>query len=107
MQEEANEDMDVITSLVNREIYTLSGLFVGDVHDVRLDFNDLEISHIVVKAQDINPDAYSIQRGKDGVLIPYRWVRSVGDVVIINDIGPRQSEHEEQSASEAYQQQSE
>lgn len=92
--------MDVITSLVNREIYTLNGLFVGSVHDVRLNFNDLEISHLVVRAEDINPDAYSIQSGKDGILIPYRWVRSVGDIVIINDIGPRKSQTN--SVADAY-----
>ncbi len=102
-QHTENDDLDVITSLVNREIYTLSGLFVGSVHDVQLDFNSLEISHLVVRAEDINPDAYSIQSGKDGVLIPYRWVRSVGDIVLINDIGPRKNQSA--SVDEAYAQQ--
>lgn len=103
-QEQAagNDNMDVITSLVNREIYTLSGLFVGDVHDVRLNFNSLEVEHLVVKSRDINPDAYSIQRGKDGILIPYRWVRSVGDIVIINDIGPRKSADENTPVANTY-----
>lgn len=101
-QAEGTEHTDVITSLVNREIYTLSGLFVGDVHDVKLDFNSLEVEHIVVKARDINPDAYSIQRGKDGILIPYRWVRSVGDIVLINDIGPRQSRDAKTPVADTY-----
>lgn len=90
---------DMITVYVNREIYTLSGLYVGTVHDVRLDFDTLEISHLAVAAEDVNPDAYAIQSGKDGVLIPYRWVRAVGDVIIINDIGPREQAEDTATAA--------
>lgn len=85
-------DGDLVTSLLNREIYTLSGLFVGEIHDVRIDFDALEVSHVVV--ENINPDAFALQNGKDGILVPYRFVRSVGDVVLINEIGPRETDED-------------
>ena len=91
---DAAMDSDLVTSLLNREIYTLNGLFVGEVHDVRVDFNELEVSHIVV--QQINPDAFTLQSGKDGVLIPYRFVRAVGDVVLMNDVSGRGGDEAEQ-----------
>jgi len=34
--------------------------------------------------------------GAQGVMIPYRWVRAVGDVVLINDIVERLKEAKEQ-----------
>jgi sporulation protein YlmC with PRC-barrel domain len=74
----------VITALINREVYTSSGVFVGSVQDVRLDFTELVISDLVVG--DINRSAFELERGKTGFLIPYRWTRAVGDIVIIQDI---------------------
>jgi sporulation protein YlmC with PRC-barrel domain len=79
-----NDNEAVITALINREVYTTSGVFVGSVTDVKLDFNELAISDLVV--EDINRSAFELERGKSGFLIPYRWVRAVGDVVLIQDI---------------------
>lgn len=86
-----NENEAVITALINREVYTSSGVFVGTVEDVKLDFNSLEISDLVVG--EINRSAFELERGKQGFLTPYRWVRAVGDIVVIQDIVVGQKDH--------------
>ena len=83
-----------ITSLVGREVYSNNGVFVGEVDDIRLDLDRETITGLALS--DLNPELFgdSIERGK-GVLIPYRWVRAVGDVILINDIIERLERPEE------------
>lgn len=95
---ESQDGEDYITSLRGREIYTKGGLYVGEVSDVRLDFTTQDISHVVVDAEVINPNAFVIEGGRKGVLIPYRWVRSVGDIVLVNNIGPTSKDKKRSAA---------
>jgi sporulation protein YlmC with PRC-barrel domain len=74
-----------ITALVGREVYSNKGVFVGEVEDVRLDLDRQQVTGLAL--QELNPELFSGYVGDArGVLIPYRWVRSVGDVVLVNDI---------------------
>jgi Uncharacterized conserved protein len=73
-----------ITTLVGREVYSNGGVFVGEVEDVQLDLDTETVSQLAVG--ELNDELFSgtVSSGQ-GVLIPYRWVRSVGDVVLINN----------------------
>lgn len=89
-------DSQEITALVGREVYSNNGVFVGEVEDVRLDIGQEQVTGLALA--DLNSELFqgSIESGK-GVMIPYRWVRAVGDVVLINDIierlkGPEEGE---------------
>jgi sporulation protein YlmC with PRC-barrel domain len=73
-----------ITSLVGREVYSNSGVFVGEVEDVRLNVDACTVTGIALG--ELNHELFSDVIGdENGVMIPYRWVRAVGDVVLIND----------------------
>ncbi len=73
-----------ITSLVGREVYSNNGVFVGEVEDLRLDMDSERVTGLALG--EINRDLFESRvDGSQGVLIPYRWVRAVGDVVLVND----------------------
>ncbi|WP_049937075.1 PRC-barrel domain-containing protein [Haloplanus natans] len=77
-----------ITTLVGREVYSNNGVFVGEVEDVRLDLNQQAVTGLALGELSQELFAGRIEAGK-GVMIPYRWVRAVGDVILINDVVER------------------
>ncbi|MFC6732774.1 MULTISPECIES: PRC-barrel domain-containing protein [unclassified Haladaptatus] len=83
-----------ITSLVGREVYSNNGVFVGEIEDIRLDLDQEVVTGLALS--QLNNDLFrSKLDGHRGVIIPYRWVRAVGDVVLINDIVERLRQPEE------------
>jgi sporulation protein YlmC with PRC-barrel domain len=86
-----------ITNLVGREVYSNNGVFVGEVRDVHLDFERQTVTELALR--DLNTELFNgrIGPGK-GVMIPYRWVRAVGDVILINDVVERYKDEEEEPA---------
>jgi sporulation protein YlmC with PRC-barrel domain len=74
-----------ITNLVGREVYSNNGVFVGEVEDVRLDLDRQSVTGLALG--ELNSELFSghIEPGK-GVILPYRWVRAVGDVILVNDV---------------------
>ena len=79
-----DESEQEITSLVGREVYSNNGVFVGEVEDVRLDLDAQTVTGLALTQLSDELFASRIEPGK-GVMIPYRWVRAVGDVILIND----------------------
>jgi sporulation protein YlmC with PRC-barrel domain len=77
-----------ITTLVGREVYSNNGIFVGEVEDVRLDLGQQAVTGLALGELSQELFAGRIEAGK-GVMIPYRWVRAVGDVILINDVVER------------------
>ncbi|MGB9965962.1 PRC-barrel domain-containing protein [Halobacterium sp. CBA1126] len=83
-----DSEADEITSLVGREVYSNNGVFVGEVEDVRLDLDTEVVNGLALS--ELNSQLFAdTETGKKGVIIPYRWVRAVGDVVLINDVVER------------------
>jgi sporulation protein YlmC with PRC-barrel domain len=73
-----------ITSLVGREVYSNNGVFVGEVEDVQLNVNACAVTGLALG--ELNGELFSdVVEARTGVMIPYRWVRAVGDVILIND----------------------
>jgi sporulation protein YlmC with PRC-barrel domain len=88
-----------ITTLVGREVYTKNGVYVGEVEDLRLDLDSENVTGLALhqlNTELFGPDAGSAR----GVIIPYRWVQAVGDVVVVNDIVERVHEPEEDEEEE-------
>ncbi|MFB6303306.1 MAG: PRC-barrel domain-containing protein [Haloferacaceae archaeon] len=83
-----------ITTLVGREVYSNNGVFVGEVEDVRLDLDREAVTGLALA--ELNDELFGdrIEAGK-GAMVPYRWVRAVGDVVLINDVVERLKEDDE------------
>ena len=81
------ETSQEITSLVGREVYSNNGVFVGEVEDIRLDLDAEVVTGLALtEVSDLLSDRTA---GARGVIVPYRWVRAVGDVVLVNDVVER------------------
>ncbi len=87
-----------ITSLVGREVYSNNGVFVGEVEDIRLDLQKELVTGLALG--DVNHELFDARVStSEGVIVPYRWVRAVGDIILINDIVERIREPEGESAA--------
>ncbi len=73
-----------ITSLLDQDVYTQKGVFVGRVDDAVLDPENGTVSGLALG--DINKELFD-PKGK-GIVIPYRWVTAVGDIIIIRNLTP-------------------
>ncbi len=83
-----------ITSLVGREVYTNTGVFIGQVEDLRLDLDAEEVTGLAL--HELNSELFGGDvASARGVIVPYRWVQAVGDVVIVNDIVERIQQDED------------
>jgi sporulation protein YlmC with PRC-barrel domain len=88
-----------ITSLVGREVYSNNGVFVGDVEDLQLDVDEEIIKGLAVG--NLNPELFRDEaHAGQGVIVPYRWVRSVGDVILVNDVIERVREPDEEESED-------
>jgi sporulation protein YlmC with PRC-barrel domain len=89
-----------ITSLVGREVYSNNGVYVGEVEDIRLDIDGQVVTGLAVS--EINRELFEgVTTGARGVMLPYRWVVSVGDVVLVNDLVERVAPTETEESEEA------
>jgi len=80
-----------ITTLVGREVYTKNGVFVGEVEDLRLDMDRQSVTGLALR--EVNDELFDAEvRSSRGVILPYRWVQAVGDIIIINDVVERLDE---------------
>ncbi|MGA9099190.1 MAG: PRC-barrel domain-containing protein [Methanotrichaceae archaeon] len=71
-----------ITSLLGLDVYTQKGIFVGKVDDAVLDPENGIISGLALGS--VNKELFD-QKGK-GIVIPYRWITAVGDIVIMRHL---------------------
>jgi sporulation protein YlmC with PRC-barrel domain len=90
-----------ITALVGREVYSNNGVFVGEVEDVRLDLDGVQVTGIALHR--INSELFGDRAtGNRGVIVPYDWVQAVGDVVLVSDVIERiKPAHDEDEAEVA------
>ena len=71
--------LEEISKIKGLEIYAPNGFFVGYADRFIVEPSDKRISGILVEAANpvlVDPDVL--------IKIPYRWVQSVGDVIILN-----------------------
>jgi len=75
---------DTVTDIVGLDVYTEKGVYIGEVGDVRLNFNQNSSTGIALK--NINPElSQYIDNNNEGVVIPYTWLTSVHDIVVTID----------------------
>ncbi|QUO46930.1 MULTISPECIES: PRC-barrel domain-containing protein [Halorubrum] len=80
-----NAAPEEITALVGREVYSSNGVFVGEIEDIQLDLDARSVTGLALA--ELNHELFAGEvDGSTGVVVPYRWVRAVGDVVLINDV---------------------
>jgi sporulation protein YlmC with PRC-barrel domain len=89
-----------ITNLVGREVYTNTGVFLGEVEDLKLNLDTQEVTGIAV--HELNRELFAEEMDTSrGVIVPYRWVQAVGDVVIVSDIVERIQERKGETGTVA------
>jgi len=92
-----DERPEEITALVGREVYSNNGVFVGEVEDIRLDLDTETVTGLALT--ELNDELFAGRtNGARGVVVPYRWVRAVGDVVLVNDVVERLSDPSEEDS---------
>ena len=72
-----------VSSVRNLPVILPSGRLLGTVHDTVIDTDDWVCTHIF--AADPRSD---LVEGRVHVAIPWNWVRSVGDVVVLRWFPP-------------------
>jgi len=79
MEKEGNTKTDEITTFLKLPVYTREGTYVGHVSNIFLDMDKKVISSLLVT--NTNP---TLVEGTVDVAVPYRWVNSIGDIVILS-----------------------
>ncbi|HJJ89187.1 MAG TPA: PRC-barrel domain-containing protein [Methanocorpusculum sp.] len=72
-----------ISDLFGMDVYSDKAVFLGRVEDVVLDVTNKKISGLALV--DVNQNVLDI-KNYHGVVLPYRIVREVGDVVLVRHI---------------------
>ncbi len=86
-----------ITSLVGREVYSNNGIFVGEIEDLRLNVDGQAVTGLALG--NLSSELFAEEaRSGQGVIVPYRWVRAVGDVVLVNDVVERVRKPDEEES---------
>ncbi|WP_407354808.1 PRC-barrel domain-containing protein [Methanolobus sp. WCC5] len=81
-----------ITSLFGLNIYTETGTYVGKVADLVLDVDERIVRGLAVS--DINRDIFDVT--SKGIIIPYRWVITSGDIVLIRNVVNKFRKHKKE-----------
>ncbi len=82
-----------ISTLLKLNIYTDKGVYIGKVNDVILDPNESKITGLAVG--NINDKLFNIE-GNKGIVLPYRWVIAVADVILIKQMVHRLKKSKEE-----------
>ena len=90
-----DETPQEITSLVGREVYTNNGVYVGEVEDLKLNLDIRAVTGLAVGRLSRELFEAEAKNGK-GVVVPYRWVRAVGDVILVADVVERVREPDDE-----------
>jgi len=71
-----------LTSLFGLNVYTDKGLYVGNVNDVVIETADRTVTGLALAR--INRELFDVNR--DGIILPYRWVIAIGDIIIVKQV---------------------
>ena len=80
-----------LTSLFGLNIYTNTGVYVGKLQDLVIDIEEQKITGLAVS--DINRELFDLS--SRGVIIPYRWVITAADIIIVRDVIQRYKKRKE------------
>jgi sporulation protein YlmC with PRC-barrel domain len=80
-----------LTSLFGLNVYTNTGVYVGKVQDLVIDVEEQKITGLAVS--DINRELFDIT--SRGIIIPYRWVITAADIILVRDVIQRYKKRKE------------
>ena len=68
----------VVSEVIGLEAYTKTGTFLGHIRNVIIDVEESKVESLFI--EETNP---LLVEDSMPVAVPYRWVQSVGDIVIL------------------------
>jgi sporulation protein YlmC with PRC-barrel domain len=71
-----------VSTLFGLNIYTEKGIYIGKVNDVVLEVNEKKATGLA--ATKLNTNMFDSD--SKGVVVPFRWVLAIADVVIIRHV---------------------
>jgi len=74
-----------LTTLYGLDVYTDRGKRVGVIEDVVIDAKDRKVIGIAVG--NVNPDVFDVN--EKGIIVPYKMVMAVGDIVLMKQLEKR------------------
>ncbi len=81
-----------LTSLFGLNVYTNAGVYVGKLQDLVIDTEEQKITGLAIS--DINRELFDLT--SRGVIIPYRWVITAADIIIVRDVIQRYKKRKEE-----------
>ena len=79
-----------ISELFGMSVYSDKAVFLGKVEDVVLDVTNKKISGLALS--NVNKDVIDTKNFQ-GVIIPYRIVKEIGDIIIVRHIREQRPSH--------------
>jgi sporulation protein YlmC with PRC-barrel domain len=70
--------LEVLTNILGLQVYTDRGVYVGMIANVVLDLNQKTAEGVFVS--ETNPN---VVEGSVDITIPFRWIQSIGDIVVL------------------------
>jgi len=70
--------LEEISEIIGLPVYTNQGVFLGNVNNLVVDVENGNVDGLFVG--ETNP---LLVEGSRAVSVPYRWIQSVGDIVIL------------------------
>ncbi|MFW5928777.1 MAG: PRC-barrel domain-containing protein [Thermoplasmatota archaeon] len=70
--------LEEVSEMIGIQVYTKNGMFLGTVNNVVIDMDEAAIDGLFVG--DTNP---LLVEDSKSVKVPYRWVSSVGDIILL------------------------
>ncbi len=78
--------LEEISELIGLQVYTNRGIFLGNVNNLIVDVDECRVEGVFIG--DTNP---LLVEGSRAISVPYRWIQSVGDVIILRHFPKRVS----------------
>lgn len=76
-----------VTDMFGKDVFTLKGQYCGRISNMKMDLAKFRIQSLML---EIARGSFlsSLIGSKKGIIVPYNFVESIGDVVIIKNISP-------------------
>jgi len=78
-------NVKTMSDMIGKDVFTQRGVFAGRISDVHINLGKFRIHSL---ALDVGKNSFlsNVIGNKRGVIVPYQYVESVGDVVIIKHV---------------------
>ncbi len=88
-----------VSEMFGKDVFTNKGVYCGRVSDIKVNMQKFRINSIVL---DVVKGSFlsGVIGNKRGIIVPYQYVDSVGDVIIIKHIQTPQIPEERMTDSE-------